>query len=120
MIDEEKLIKEMRDDLSCYETDGMKDNELYIRVDDMIRMINHQPKVGKWILCSERLPEQTIETADGICSSEPVIVTVKKGRGVCSGVDFLIDGKWACNILGDKVIAWQPLPGAYKGEDLTG
>lgn len=57
MIDEKKLIDALRYDLSCFETDYAKDNELYIRVDDMIRMIEGQPKEDEWIPVSERLPD---------------------------------------------------------------
>lgn len=57
MIGEKKLIECLRHDISCFKIDNMKDNEMYIRVDDMIRMIEGQPKIGEWIPCSERLPE---------------------------------------------------------------
>lgn len=61
MIDEKKLIECLRHDISCFEINSMKDNEMYIRVDDMIRMIQGQPKIGGWIPCSERMPESERE-----------------------------------------------------------
>lgn len=39
MIDEEKLIECLSHDMSCFETEGKKIRQLYVRVDDMVRMI---------------------------------------------------------------------------------
>ncbi len=61
MIDEKKLVECLRHDISCFKINNMKDNEMYVRVDDMIRMIEGQLKVGDWIPCSERLPENEKE-----------------------------------------------------------
>lgn len=105
MIDEKKLIEALRHDINCFETDGMKDNEMYIRVDDVIRMIEGQPRIGEWIPVSERLPEEGtyLCTLDGeLCGiDEPF-------TGMC-GYE---NGKWdeeGC------VIAWMPLPEPYLG-----
>lgn len=57
MIDEKKLIQCLKHDISCFETEGKKVSELYLRVDDMLRMIKGQPKICGWIPCSERMPE---------------------------------------------------------------
>lgn len=57
MIDEKKLIECLKHDISCFETEGKKVSGLYLRVDDMLRMIKGQPKTGRWIPCSERMPE---------------------------------------------------------------
>ena len=75
----------------------------------------------KWILCSERLPEEPKENPvfDGKCL-EVYLVTTKYGssdqdkaypfRAFWNGINFT-DG-W--RIL--DVIAWMPLPEPYKGE----
>ena len=75
----------------------------------------------KWILCSERLPEEPKENPvfDGKCL-EVYLVTTKYGssdqdkaypfRAFWNGINFT-DG---CRIL--DVIAWMPLPEPYKGE----
>ena len=47
MIDEKKLIECLKHDISCFETEGKKVSERYLRVDDMIRMIKGQPKIGR-------------------------------------------------------------------------
>lgn len=57
MIDEKKLIECLEHDISCFEREGKKDCELYIRVDDMVKMINGQPKINRWIPCTEKMPE---------------------------------------------------------------
>lgn len=57
MIDEKKLLECLAHDMSCFETEDKKLSRLYVRVDDMVRMIKGQPKIGEWIPCSERMPE---------------------------------------------------------------
>lgn len=61
MIDEKKLIECLKYDISCFETDDKKNYQLYVRVDDMVRMIKGQPKIGRWIPCGERMPESEKE-----------------------------------------------------------
>ena len=70
-----------------------------------------------WSPCSERLPELTIKTTDGLSSSDVVLVTTVDDSGfITSSVDFLIGDMWATKMKNEKVIAWQPLPEPYKGE----
>ncbi len=56
MIDEKELIKILVD----YKSDKWN-RELYTSlpsvVDDCIDFVESQPKIGEWIPCSERLPE---------------------------------------------------------------
>lgn len=86
------------------------------------RMIEEQPTCGtaktqRWIPVGERLPEKTIETFEGVFSSEPVMVTVVKENGESySCCDFLIGERWACALEDEKVIAWMPLPEPYRKE----
>ena len=47
MIDEKKFIECLKHDISCFETEGKKVSGLYLRVDDMLRMIKGQPKIGR-------------------------------------------------------------------------
>lgn len=37
MIDEKKSIECLRNDISCFKINNMKDNEMYIRVDDRLK-----------------------------------------------------------------------------------
>ncbi|MCM1217520.1 MAG: DUF551 domain-containing protein [Lachnospiraceae bacterium] len=58
MIDENKLIECLAYDISCYDELKGKDlSKTYVSVADMVRMICGQPKIGGWIPCSERMPE---------------------------------------------------------------
>lgn len=105
MIDEKKLIECLAHDMSCFETKEKKVSQLYVRVDDMVRMINGQPKIGGWIPCSERLPEE----------NEEVICCFKSG--VVKAL-VLFNCKFHGKVYAyekSDIIAWQPLPEAYHG-----
>lgn len=110
MIDEKKLIECLAYDMSCFETEDKKISQLYVRVDDMLRMIKGQPKIGEWIPCSERLPESDGEY---ICTQE--IHSLSSGKVVSKTVELVefCNGVWrrAKHL---KIIAWQPLPAPYE------
>lgn len=103
MIDEARLIDELK------QSGMISDNEYGNAVLDMI---NSQPKIGDWIPCSDRLPEN-IRT---------VILHVKEIEKPTFGWYEDMEKKW---ILSEKdfvdldkftVIAWQQLPEAYHGQ----
>lgn len=87
-------------------------------IDGMVSMhdfelwLEEQPRVGEWISCSERLPEDTKTKA----------ITFADGS-VDAG--YYSEEKWWC--VGDSVglevvktenvIAWMPLPEQYKAGD---
>lgn len=52
MIDEKKLLKEINGTWKEYD---------FIPVDRFIEVIAHQPKIGEWIPCSEKMPENEKE-----------------------------------------------------------
>lgn len=99
MIDEKKLI----DETQKYFVNNS------IHKNDLAEVIANLPKVGEWIPCSERLPEDTKTKA----------ITFADGS-VDAG--YYSEEKWWC--VGDStnlevvktenVIAWKPLPPAYK------
>lgn len=97
MIDEKKLIDELK------QSGMIADNEYG---NAMVNMIESQPKIGEWIPCSERLPEE----------NEEVICCFKSGI-VKSLVLFncKFHGKVYAYEKTD-IIAWQPLPEAYHEE----
>ena len=123
MIDEKKLIEELNK--VTFEAEvhnsGYKGTrtEKMLRYEDVVSIINKQPKVGEWIPCSERLPKEpkTNPVLEGK-NLELYLVTTEYGsneqdkvypfRAFWNGVNFT-DG-W--HIL--DVIAWQPLPEPYK------
>lgn len=99
MIDEKKLVKELEHHLLEY-----KKNDVAIGINVVKEIINNQPQIGGWILCSERLPE----------IKRPVLVCDKQGN-ICIRQINSIDefgivwwSQYKC-----FVIAWQPLPEPY-------
>lgn len=80
-------------------------NRIIDTLENVIDVINEQPKVGEWIPVEERLPE----------SCEYVLVScvngaVEYGAYYDGDKDWsLISTDWQC-----KVLAWQPLPKPYE------
>ena len=80
-----------------------------------------KPKTGKWIPCSERLPEEDHWAGgSGKQFSDNVLVSIYNSDDEDEWVDVsqLIDGEW---IMGFpprycKIVAWMPLPEPYWKE----
>ena len=114
MIDEKALIEVM---LKAREREHSTVASL---IDWFIQVVEACPKVGKWIPCSERLPEE--DKDEEYYAS--VIVTLDDGR-VADGCYRNADKEWWAdasdgesyseNVTG-RVIAWMPLPEPYKEE----
>ena len=118
MIDEKKLLEvlEKWDDYLGKKSDGFS----MLKWTTIIRLkslVTHQPKIGEWIPCSERLPE----------SGQRCLVSVvwgDEGAKTYSVYDAVYgsDAKWhshnyegmICCLIYCKVVAWQPLPEPYK------
>lgn len=115
MINEfaEKLISRLEEKQDEY-FHGTSDYEegKYNAYDEVAQIVNQlaeeykdvpDTNVGKWILCSERLPEELGR----------YIVTLKDGRSL----EAIYDNISKRFIMYEHdVIAWQPLPEPYKGE----
>ena len=117
MIDEKKLIERIKQEL----TDGMFTHEI-------IEAIEEQPKIGGWIPCSERLPEEhdsmfvkfkgtekwDSEMFEKISDDVNVTVEFENGKRKTETL-HTVDGKWNGGQRGVKfkVVAWQPLPEEY-------
>ena len=108
MIDEKKLIAEMREYLSKYEwlnAQGDHDQRWYAMT-EALELVEHQPKVGEWIPCSERLPE----------TSQDLEVTCKNGGRF---VAYYTGKNWyhcITNAVVD-VIAWKEPSEPWEGEE---
>ena len=104
MIDEKKLIE----DLKQYAHLSAGDSVDTIKV--IIKIVEEQPKVGEWIPCSERLPEEPIFEKGYIVQSE---YTKEPFPAYWDGENWT-------DVYGEEieVIAWQPLPKPFqpKGE----
>ena len=97
------------------------DNDAYCRlcIDSMKELIEEHPSVtdtnvgGKWIPCSERLPD----IKEGEYASDCVLVTLKWWDGEISETVgwYNRTGTWSEDGKMSKVIAWMPYE-PYKGE----
>lgn len=122
MIDEKKLIDELKRMINSDETEGYSPAAVIHSVCEKIR---EQPKAGEWIPVTEKVPEEH----DSIFAkfkgtscwtsamfekrSNTVIATLELDDGTRKVVSTrTFDGKWGLK----KVMAWMPLPEPYKGD----
>ena len=141
MIDEKKLIEEIEERHRYWENCAAEYDETgdevnmdicdgkAIELHTIIKHINEQPKVGEWIPCSERLPEEEAkefikEHLNGIGYLYPCLLTYRSpNTEKINVVRFYYDlyQNWFVN-LGekpcekDRCLAWQPLPEPWEGE----
>ena len=122
MIDEKKLIESLRSSLNT----GRETFPL----DMIIDCIEEQPKIGEWIPCSERLPDDR-DNRFYMCTVEnheedpPMFCQYEEEYGFGFWNDIydehtlgFVDSEFKTNEeLGyEKVVAWQPLPEPYQPE----
>ncbi len=101
MIDEKKLIERIN---------GMEDTCNLFRwrspnkiKEGLASVILREPKIGGWIPCSERLPEEYGDYLVTFGFNDVSVKTVDVSSYSESGFEFI------------NVIAWQPLPEEYHG-----
>lgn len=109
MIDEKKLKKELAElSLKCPYSVLDERFALYTECfEKAICLLKEQPKVGEWIPCNERLPEE-----------REFVIVLAKNHGMDIGC--LTDNEWYCSgyeLSLNKIIAWMPLPESYKGAE---
>lgn len=132
MIDEKKLIEEIRKRRDCWESKAAEYDEAGPKYEysmDMcdgkanelttiLSIIDKQPRVGEWIPCSERLPEE----------KEPVLVQWEKYDRHLNITITYLDVMWLDDaeeevfetingMPNGKVVAWMPLPEPWEGEE---
>lgn len=105
MIDESRLIDNLKKEWEelCDYSENVETLLEYV-----IRFIGSQPKVGGWIPCSERLPEE----------SGFYMVTKKikeTGNRFTGKSRFDIEKGWNDSLDFVDIVAWQPLPEEYHG-----
>ncbi len=115
MIDEKKLIEQIR--TNGIPGEGFSDWE---RENAVVDIINSQPKIGEWIPCSKRLPE---EKTNPVTSDFYEYQVTFKSDDVTDIRHYKFGrGHWwnGGGVIDDHVIAWQPLPEPYIGEQHEG
>lgn len=99
MIDEKRLINRIRHDIECYEADMMRDHDLYVRVADMIHMIEGQHKINRWIPVEEKLPDEPGDYWVAMRHLDGSVTTEK----------MFWRPEWPCeDAWSEVVVAWQP------------
>lgn len=91
------------------------------RVIDIIRSHMDEAKNDGWIPCSERLPNE-IEFQETYCRNQyaaEFLVTIK-GATRPTTLYFKNNSWFDEQRNYYKVVAWQPLPASYKGEEVAG
>lgn len=119
MIDEKNLIEKLQE---------WANNALPLESDiitDVIGVIEEQPKIGEWIPCSERLPEERDwhlavfrESDTGFILIPRVAEYVGRETRITTKdywiiIDLSTPVEYIRNL---ECIAWQPLPEPWKGE----
>lgn len=113
MIDEKKLIQEFENlDGDCNLFRWRSANKIKAGI---IRIINEQPKIGEWIPCSERLPEDSETMVLVQVSGRIKNITFEDALELAS---YDPDDGWILDAYPDweyaQPTAWMPLPGPYK------
>lgn len=111
MIDEKKTIQDLHNAGGCDAQDEWSKG-WDEAITEAIKIVERQPKVDKWIPCSEGLPEGWVQVQ---------VREKHTGHLWLPQVGEFLNGKWWLKWqlypLNDRlleVIAWQPLPEPYK------
>ena len=102
-MDNQQILKHL-DDIWTFGHEPTDEEREAVRA--AMDIIEEYIKTGGWIPCSERLPEESLNS----------VIGWDEYRRRCCFVQYL-GGRW---ILGNdvdsvKIVAWQPLPEAYHG-----
>lgn len=113
MIDEKKLIERIRNRQAVFRNH----EEGFSELSNVLSMIEHAPKVGEWIPCSEKLPPIDMSYPN----AKDYLVYYEHGYydvASYSNINrfwhvYTTEPYWNCAQY-CKVVAWQPLPEPYK------
>lgn len=114
MIDEKKLIEAIEKE---FEGVCVYDVSPSQAIADFVDIVDKQPKVGEWIPCSERLPNQDDNNINDSSLSIPVLVQYKDITTEPEVLHYNTFTKKFCYDQIDvtsNVVAWMPLPALYN------
>ena len=123
----EKILEEIEHEIMINKEVGRKQSEGMARAMNIIRSHMEEGKgtnidsKSDWIPCSERLPNE-IEFQEAYCRNQyaaEFLVTIK---GATRPTTLYFKNNSWFDEQRDyyKVVAWQPLPAPYKGEEAAG
>lgn len=118
MIDEKKLIEELRMEYEC--ADDLSDFTCGVKrgLSEALTIVKYQPKVGEWIPVEERLPNEE-EFEKYYCRNHYAaeFIVMIKGANKPTSL-YYKEGVWFDDNNNDyDVIAWMPLPEPYSSGD---
>lgn len=121
----EKILEEIEHEVMTNKEIGRKQCEGMVRAMNIIRSHMEDAKdtnvPSNWIPCSERLPNEE-EFIKAYCrnSYAAEFIVMIKGATLPTTLYFK-NGSWT-DMKGNyyNVVAWQPLPEPYKGEEVAG
>lgn len=121
----EKILEEIEHEVMTNKEIGRKQCEGMVRAMNIIRSHMEDAKdtnvPSNWIPCSERLPNEE-EFIKAYCrnSYAAEFIVMIKGATLPTTLYFK-NGSWT-DMKGNyyNVVAWQPLPEPYKGEEAAG
>lgn len=122
MIDEKMILEQIADFKRSQKSTNCDYLTGYISALSAVEgMIAEQPKVGEWIPCSERLPEDgqcvLVQVKDKYGNDEDEThIKIKKFDTQHDGYNWKSIGfdEWLANHV---IHVWMPLPEAYNGVD---
>lgn len=104
MIDEKRLIEELRFQINNCEKYGHSDIYVDLEMAKQWLRTFDKPKVGEWIPFNKKEPKE--EGLYLCCFDDGFITTVEYE-----------DGDWILWADSGEVVAWQPLPESYEVKD---
>lgn len=121
----EKILEEIEHEVMTNKEIGRKQCEGMARAMNIIRShmeeVNDTNVPSNWIPCSERLPNEE-EFIKAYCRNiyAAEFIVMIKGATLPTTLYFK-NGSWT-DMKGNyyNVVAWQPLPESYKGEEAAG
>ena len=136
MIDEKKLIEELKMEYECCDESSDFSCGVKRGLSEALTIVKYQPKVGEWIPVEERLPEDLMtvnvtwvnrkpQTYYSYIKDKPFVNTALRFNGKWYWWSVVIEDilrEYGESVMdeidnGIEVLAWQPLPEPYEVKD---